>query len=105
MKKKTKESKINKKFATAFIALILTISFFTVFGEKGLMDVFDIRKNRDKIKDHNIYLEEENKILVKEIELLKTDDKYIALTVKKELGMIEKNEVIYRLEAGDNNVK
>ncbi len=81
-----------------FLAAVLLIAGFAVFGDKGLLDVYRLKSERDGIISYNRDLEEENKKLEASIRLLKTDVRYIGFIARKELGMIGKNEVVYRIE-------
>lgn len=83
-------------------AILLTaiagIAAFAVFGDKGLLEVYRLKKERDGILAQNSALKRENTELGEKIRLLKTDNRYIAHIARQELGMIGKNEVVYRLE-------
>ncbi len=80
-----------------FLAAVLLIAGFAVFGDKGLLDVYRLKSERDGIISYNRDLEEENKKLEASIRLLKTDVRYIGFIARKELGMIGKNELVYRI--------
>ncbi len=69
-----------------------------VFGNNGLYDVYRLRKERDNILRQNKSIEEENNVLEEEIRLLKTDKRYVGYIARKELGMIGKREVVYKIE-------
>lgn len=90
------EGSNKKKYV--FVAAILAITAVAVFGDKGLIDVWRLRKERDGIISFNKPLEKTNRGLEKEIELLKTDRRYVEYIAKKELGMIGKNEAVYKIE-------
>ena len=80
------------------LALIPAIAAFAVFGDKGLRDVYRLKKELNGILSYNRSLDEENRDLEEKIALLKTDRRYIGYIARKELGMIGKNEVVYRIE-------
>ena len=82
----------------AVFAGVILIGGVAVFGDNGVLDVFRLRKERDGILSYNRSLEDENKKLEESLELLKTDRRYIGSIARKELGMIGKNEVVYRFE-------
>jgi len=67
-----------------------------VFGDRGLMDVLKLRGERDVILNTNKALEGENSLLETKIALLKKDRRYIGQIARDELGMIGRNEIIYR---------
>ncbi len=80
------------------LALIPAIAAFAVFGDKGLLDVYKLKRELNGILSYNRSLDAENKALEEKISLLKTDRRYIGYIARKELGMIGKNEVVYRIE-------
>jgi len=79
------------------LALIPTIAAVAVFSDKGLLDVYRLKRELNGMLSYNRSLDEENKILEEKIALLKTDRRYIGYIARKELGMIGKNEVVYRI--------
>jgi len=81
-----------------FIALILAIALLAVFGDKGLTDALRLKGDRDRILSTNKALVEENSEFKKKIALLQKDKRYIEKIARDELGMIGKNDVIYRFE-------
>ncbi|MFQ5441134.1 MAG: septum formation initiator family protein [Thermodesulfobacteriota bacterium] len=100
-KSRGKQPGLRFKAVYIFGAVILAITLFTVFGDKGLIDVYRIKKDRNNILRYNSELEKENAGLERRIALLKKDRRYIEDIAKKELGMIRKDEVVYRFEALD----
>ncbi len=79
-----------------FIALIFVIGLLAVFGDKGLTDVWRLKGDRDRILSTNKALVKQNSELEKKITLLKKDKRYIEKIARDELGMVGKNDVIYR---------
>lgn len=80
------------------VAVLAVVAGFAVFGDKGLIDVWRLTNERDGIRTQNRALAKENRRLEAEIARLKTDRRFVTHIARKELGMIGKNEVIYRLE-------
>jgi len=80
-----------------FAVVFLLIAGFAVFGDKGLLDVYRLKRERDGIISYNKALEEENAALEGSISLLETDKRYIGYIARKELGMIGRSEVVYKL--------
>ncbi|MBI1910787.1 MAG: septum formation initiator family protein [Deltaproteobacteria bacterium] len=81
-----------------FLAVIPVIGAFAVFGDKGLWDVYKLRKERDGILKYNQTIEAENKALEEKITLLNTDKRYIGYIARTELGKLGRNEVVYKIE-------
>ncbi len=86
-----------KKRYILFIVM-LGVALLAVFGDRGLIDLYRLARERDGIVNYIAVLDEKNAELKRRTELLKTDRRYIELIAKKELGMISKNEVIYKLQ-------
>ncbi len=89
---------VGSKKKIYFIVIIAAISVFAVVGDKGLLDVWKFRKERQKLAVQKSQLENENKRLAEEIRLLKTDKQYALSIARQELGMVKKDEVIYMIE-------
>ncbi len=87
-----------KTFLIVFAIAVFAITVFAVAGENGLIDVIRLKKERDRILSQNREVERESERLRREIELLKADKRYIAEIARRELGMIGKNEIIYKIE-------
>ncbi|GMR05002.1 MAG: hypothetical protein BMS9Abin23_0926 [Thermodesulfobacteriota bacterium] len=91
----------NLRSVHIFIAVIFAIAAFAVFGDKGLIDVYRIKKDSARILKYNSTLEKENRELERKVTHLKKDRRYIIEIARKELGMIRKDEVVYRFEEKD----
>ncbi len=78
--------------------LIFAIALFAVFGDRGLTDVLSIRGEREQLLKTNRGLKAKNKALERKIALLKTDKRYIGDIARAELGMIGRDEILYRFE-------
>ena len=92
------QKKGKKVFLTVFLAIIVVISGFAVIGDAGLLDVLRIQKERNEIASRTAELQQDNRRLAREIELLKTDKRYNAKIARRELGMIGSNEILYKVE-------
>jgi cell division protein FtsB len=104
-KKKAKDADatgggMKKRFFIAFVVVVLAISVFAVWGDKGIIDVYDLKEERDHIASEIAVLEEENKRLSTEVKLLESDKRYIETVARRDLGMIGPGEVIYKIDSG-----
>jgi len=79
-------------------ALLLVVGVVTVFGDKGIYDLYKVGLERDGILAYNRTLEIENRELERQIRLLETDRKYIGQIARKELGKLGRDELVYRIE-------
>jgi cell division protein FtsB len=86
------------KYVIILIVFTVIVTFSTLFGEKGLLQLYNLSKKRNSIIEHNSTLKDENRQLGEEIELLKNDDKYIEKIARRELGMVGKGEIVYHFK-------
>ena len=75
---------------------ILFILFFTVFGERGLLRIYHLNKDRQELQIKAGVLKSENEELRKEIEALKGDRRYLESLARRDFGMVRPNEIIYQ---------
>jgi cell division protein FtsB len=75
---------------------LLFILFFTVFGEKGLLRIYGMKQEKERIEQKVVELRDENQNLRLSIEALRTDRHQIERIARKELGLVRPNEVIYQ---------
>ena len=87
-----------KKIFISLSLFVAIVGLLTIFGDRGLIRVYKLSKERDSIKNYNERIKAENTAMKEEMELLKTDDKYIELIARKELGMIGTNELVYQFK-------
>ncbi len=72
------------------------ILFFTVFGERGLLRIYEMRQEKLKIQQKVSQLTKENDLIRQEIASLHSDRRYLERIARKELGLVKPNEVIYQ---------
>jgi len=78
------------------LLLLVALLFFIVFSERGLAEFSLSKKERDRIKEHNQRLTQENLTLGVEIDRLKNDPHYIESVARKEFGMIGQDEIVVK---------
>jgi cell division protein FtsB len=88
---------VRRKYILIFILFIVAVSVVAVFGDKGLVEAYGLKKERDSIIAQVGLLKQENILLEDEIDLLKNDKRYVEMVAREELGMIGKDEIIYML--------
>ena len=83
----------------AFVILaIVSLFLFIIFGENGLADLHLLKIERDVLLKQNAELAKKNLDLYREIERLKSDPKYLESVARKELGVVRKDELIFKLK-------
>ena len=79
----------------AAIALV-SLLFFIIFGEHGLIDLNSLKRERDQLAEKTETLNRKNLSLSVEIDRLKHDPKYIENVARQELGMVGEDELILK---------
>jgi cell division protein FtsB len=74
---------------------IIFILFFTVFGDKGLLRIHELRQDKVKIEARLNASRSDNEKLKRDIVALKTDRRYVESIARKDFGLVRSNEVIY----------
>ena len=80
----------------AVVGFIVALLFFIVFRERGLADFNMMKKERDRIRDQNRQIVQDNLGLGVEIDRLKNDPKYIESVARKDFGMIGQDEIVVK---------
>ena len=75
---------------------IVFILFFTVFGDKGLLRIYELKQDKARIDSRLNDTKNENEKLKLEIAALQTDRRYLESIARKDFGMVRSNEVIYQ---------
>lgn len=78
---------------------LLFILFFTVFGERGLLRINDLKRELRRIEERSAELRTMNAKLSQEVALLHSDRNQIERIARKELGLVRPNEIIYQFPA------
>jgi cell division protein FtsB len=72
------------------------IFLLIIFGDKGLIDYGKLKEKLVLLREANNSIVNENNALKEEIVLLRSDVQYIGMVARKELGMVEKNDIVYQ---------
>ena len=90
---------IRQKILLGFvIAALFSLLLFIIFGEHGVVDLHMLKIKRDNLLKRNAELSQENLSLYREIERLRNDPKYVENVARQELGLIGKDEVIFKVK-------
>ncbi len=90
---------MKKTILTAlFFATLTIIVFLIIISQRGLLQIESLQDELDTLNEHNAELRRENKILKKEIMLLKNSSDYIAELARRELGLVKEGEMVYHFE-------
>lgn len=80
-------------------ACLAFILFFTVFGERGLLRIYEMKREKQRIELKVADLRLENQKLRLSIEALRSDRHQLERIARKELGLVKPNEIIYQFPA------
>ena len=80
-------------FPAGCLAFIL---FFTVFGDKGLLRINELRRDIFGVEERLNSTRLDNEKLKREIMALKSDRRYLESIARKDFGFVRSNEVIYQ---------
>lgn len=89
---------MNKRMYIIPGGIILFILFFTLFGERGLLRIHHLKREKEEIQGRLERVKAENDKLKREIEALKTDRRYLETVARKDFGLVRPNEIIYRFQ-------
>ena len=78
------------------ILAVVFILFFTIFGERGLLRIYHLNKEKKDVQLRLETLKGDNLKLVREVDALKNDRRYLESIARRDFGMVRKNEIIYQ---------
>jgi len=82
-----------------YIIPILAVTFilyFTIFGERGLLRIYHLNREKQDVQQRLEAYKGENLKLVREVDALKNDRRYLESIARKDFGLVRKNEIIYQ---------
>ena len=83
------------KIIIAICVLILFGFLFVIgFGERGAVDLYNLRLERDRLHEANLELRKKNQERYRTIERLKNDSDFVEEIARAELGMVREDEII-----------
>lgn len=85
-----------------FCVLLVILSLFTIFGERGLLHLRRLREQKKKLGETSFLLRKENKMLRERIYGLRHDDQYLEKIAREELGLVRPGEIIYRFASSES---
>lgn len=94
---------LQKKMYIIPAGCLAFILFFTVFGDKGLLRIFELKQDKVRIEARLSESRADNEKLKYEIVALKSDRRYLESIARKDFGLVRSNEVIYQFPQGKND--
>ena len=87
---------MQKRFVLVPVAAAAFILYFTVFGERGLLRINHLHRDRDEMEAQFQELKSENEKLKREISALQSDRRYLESIARRDFGFVRGNEVVYQ---------
>lgn len=79
-----------------FSALLLTLSLFTISGERGVFHLWRLGEEKKRLEERTFLLQQENELLRERIYNLRHDDRYLEKIAREDLGLVRAGEIVYR---------
>ncbi len=86
------------KYLLCLGALVAAMVFFTLFGGRGLLQIYHLKEERDRIHLSNARLRDENEKLLQQVQRLRHNKEEVEKIAREELGLVKKGEIIYQFE-------
>ena len=87
------------------ILILFSLLLLIIFGDNGLVDFVLIKGEKNSLIEKNEKLNQGNLNMYREIDRLKNDPKFVENVVRQELGVIAKDEVIFKTGKNQENKK
>ncbi len=84
------------------VGLLLWLAGMIIFGQNGYLDYRALENKKQRLVSENRAAAETNRDLRRKVVRLKNDSDYIEYVARKELGMVDRDALIYRFRKGDN---
>ncbi|MDY6951925.1 MAG: septum formation initiator family protein [Thermodesulfobacteriota bacterium] len=76
--------------------IVILLGFLVVIGlgDRGAVDLYELRQERDRLQKTNAELEEKNQEQYRTVERLRNDMEFVEDIARTELGMTREDEVV-----------
>jgi cell division protein FtsB len=89
---------IQKKYVFGLAVFISAMFILTIFDERGLMHIYQLREERARIQAANTRLREENQKLTEQVNRMRNNQSEIEKIARENLGLVKKGEIVYQFE-------
>jgi cell division protein FtsB len=86
------------KFSLLALLFLGLVVAWLGFGERGFIHLYQMDRERQTYLEKIKGLERENRELLDEIRLLRSDRDYVENLGRREMGFVKEDEIIYRFE-------
>jgi len=92
-------------FSRLALLVVLLILGVALFGEKGIVRLVKLMRERETLAQEVEQLRRENDLLKKEITALRSDQHYLEQLARRELGMVREDEMVYQFRPAQEPVQ
>ncbi len=89
-----------KRYLALLFAFVAIMILVTVFGENGLLDVYSLKQQLERLTEINQSIRLENADLLEEIEFLRNHEGYLELQAHKQ-GLVKEDEIVFQFRSDD----
>ncbi len=89
---------MSKTIYFTVISVMTVLAFLILYGKNGFMDVHRLRLQEKAIISENNAINQANTVLERKVDRLKSDISYIEYIARHELGMVAKDELVFRFQ-------
>src|SRR5262245_52998117 len=79
-----------------FSALIILLALITVVGERGVLHLWRLRGEKNRLDEQNFHLQKENEALRQRVYRIGNDNAYLEKLAREELNLVRPGEIVYR---------
>lgn len=79
-----------------FSALIVLLALITVIGERGVLHLWRLRGEKNRLDEQNFRSQKENEALRQRIYRIRNDNAYLEKLAREELNLVRPGEIVYR---------
>ena len=85
-----------------FSALIILLALITVVGERGVLHLWRLRGEKNRLDEQNFHLQKENEALRQRVYRIRNDNAYLEKLAREELNLVRPGEIVYRFSNSAN---
>jgi cell division protein FtsB len=87
-----------KKYLFLLALFLSGVILFGVFGGRALMQIHQLKEERNRMQGANARLQEENRKLAEKVNRLKNSKEEVEKVARDELGLVKKGEIVYQFD-------
>ncbi len=89
---------IQKKYIFFLSLFVSGMLLLAVFGSRGLVQIYRLEEERNRIQMSNARLQEENRKIAEQVQRLRHNKEEVEKVAREELGLVKKGEIVYQFE-------